>query len=640
MEAVVYLHNRKNHNMKKLLTIAGAFFSFSSFGQGFPSTPINWSTPVGGYYISGTGYGYNSTFRSTNQTVYANNQNWSTMDMNGDGKADLVVCAQANVDGETPKIFNPSSPYWKVYLGNGTAFASSPINWPTPVGGMYISGVNYGYNTTSYSTNQTVYANNQNWSTMDVNGDKKPDLVVCAQANADGETAKIFNPSSPYWKVYLNTGSGFSSSVTNWSTPVGGMYINAVNYGYNAASYSTNQTVYANNQNWSTMDMNGDNKPDLVVCAQANADGETAKIFSPSSPYWKVYLSTGSGFSSSVTNWSTPVGGIYINAVNYGYNQTSYSTNQTVYANNQNWSAMDMNGDNKPDLVVCAQANVDGEMAKIFSPSSPYWKVYINSGSGFSSSVTNWSTPVGGIYISGVNYGLNSTAYIANFTVSANSQNWSTLDMNGDNKPDLVVCAQANVDGEMAKIFSPSSPYWKVYINSGSGFSSSVTNWSTPVGGKYISGVNYGLSSTDYTASFTVSANSQNWSTMDMNGDNKPDLVICAQAIADGQVPSIFSPSSNPYWKVYLNNGLIGVNDLNEEAIAIYPNPFNDRITLDYNKGTATLYNILGEVNGTWQLTEGKNELNVADIAAGIYILQLINEQGKVATKKLLKELR
>ena len=98
-----------------------------------------------------------------------------------------------------------------------------------------------------------------------MNGDGKIDLVVMAQNDVSG-LDKVFSPASnPYWKVYLNTGLGFSTNVTNWTIPIGGKQGFNGNWGFNAfgGSASTNSTV--DNQTWSVMDMNGDGKLDLVI---------------------------------------------------------------------------------------------------------------------------------------------------------------------------------------------------------------------------------------------------------------------------------------------------------------------------------------------------------------------------------------
>ena len=106
-------------------------------------------------------------------------------------------------------------------------FPLTPVQWPTPVGGNNYeeSGVSsvYGFpNTSAYNGTNTFGA--QTWQLMDMNGDGKPDLLITGFVDsANHNTLTQFNANgSPYWMVYLNTGSQFSSTATQWSTPVGG----------------------------------------------------------------------------------------------------------------------------------------------------------------------------------------------------------------------------------------------------------------------------------------------------------------------------------------------------------------------------------------------------------------------------------
>ena len=291
-----------------------------SYGQGFSGSYFNWDTPSGGNFSAGgTPYGFLAPYG--NSFGYNNCQNWSTMDMNGDNKPDLVVTAQFNSTGSYNEQFGVgTNPYWQVYLNTGNAFAATPINWNTPVGGNYSSGgTPYGY-LAPYGTSFN-YANCQNWGVVDMNDDNMPDLVVTSQYNSAGTYNEQFGAgSSPYWKVYLNTGTGFSLSPLNWNTPIGGNY-SSVGTPYGYLTLSGNSYGYTNCQHWSIADMDGDHKPDLVVTAQYNSVGTYNEQFGAgSSPYWKVYQNNGSGFSSTAQTWSTPVGGNYSNsAVAYGY---------------------------------------------------------------------------------------------------------------------------------------------------------------------------------------------------------------------------------------------------------------------------------------------------------------------------------
>ncbi len=322
--------------------------------------------PLGGEVVASHSYGFNQFYE---QGSYANNDlAWNVTDINGDSKPDIIVTAQG--DGTYNDIFgNGTSPYWKVYLNNGSGFSSSPTNWSVPLGGEVVASHSYGFH---LMYGQGSYVNNDlAWSVLDMNGDGKQDLVVSAQG--DGTYDDVFgNGTSPYWKVYLNNGSGFSSSPTNWSVPLGGEVVASHSYGFNQFY---EQGSYANNDlAWNVTDINGDSKPDIIVTAQG--DGTYNDIFgNGTSPYWKVYLNNGSGFSSSPTNWSVPLGGEVVASHSYGfhlmYGQGSYANNDLA------WSALDMNGDHTIDLVVTAQG--DGTNEDVFgNGTSPYWKVYLN----------------------------------------------------------------------------------------------------------------------------------------------------------------------------------------------------------------------------------------------------------------------
>lgn len=339
-------------------------------------------------------------------------------------------------------------------------------------------------------------ADGRYWETFDLDGDGRPDLV---STNDTTKGSLIWDSAgSPYWKVYLNNGSGFNA-VTKWLVPRSGLddgfYVKAAAIGY---------------RHWSTFDINGDGRPDLVLT------GDTTKAQqvwdAAGSPYWKVFLNNGKGFDPAI-NWLVPKAGL-----DDGFYDANVS-NSYHY-----WRMLDINGDGKPDLLHT------GDTTKIQqvwdAAGSPYWKVYLNTGSGFAGAM-NWPIPSNGLY-----EGFYST------DVSVGSRYWSTLDIDGDGKPDLIQTADSTKGQQVWD--TAGSPYWKVFLNIGTGFGPPI-NWSVPQSGLY-----YGFYGT------SASTSTQYWSTIDITGDGKPDLVQTGDST---KMQQVWDATGSPYWKIFPNTG-------------------------------------------------------------------------------------
>lgn len=432
----------------------------------------------------------------------------------------------------------------------GQGFDTTAINWPAPDGGKKSGSITLGFNGLGGAALVTDDAGSQSWTIADLNGDGNVDLVVMAEKQAGYVTS--FSPtSSQYWKVYLNSGSGFSSVATIWPCPDGGRKSGGITYGFTSFLYAATAAEDTGSQSWHLLEMNGDGKLDLVVFAEKQSGNVTS--FSPtSSQYWKVYLNTGTGFSLTPIIWSCPDGGDITGGVTYGYYTTSSAATETDNDGSQSWSLLDLNGDTKLDLAVTAQLQTG--YVTTFSPGvGQYWKAYLNSGSGFSLIATNWVCPLGGKISSSVPRGFIAAFSVASSTLDNNySQSSATVDINGDGKPDLVVTGE--LYGGNVTSFSPtSSQYWIVYLNTGSSFSTTGSNWSLPSGGDITGGVEKGFYVINNNAIPTDDPTSQSWSLVDLNGDDKSDLVVLA-SLEGGDV-LVFSSPSGQFWQVSINNG-------------------------------------------------------------------------------------
>ncbi len=412
-------------------------------------------------------------------------------------------------------------------------FNTTPVNWPTPAGGAYGGSTQLGFNASGGTGTVT---NGQTWTLADMNGDKRPDLIVASEFGAGGSTEFTGG-----WKVHLNTGAGFSNTVTTWATPAGG---GIPVLGFNATSNNSTTTSAAGTQSWDLVDMNGDGKPDLIVTGAVGAQFGAGTV----NQNWQVYLNNGIGFSSTATNWVTPTGGTILSGgtgTTLGFNFTSGTgvAGQENYS--ASWSLVDMNGDGKPDLVVTAALTAAGPTEDEVGHQEQ-WNVYLNTGTGFSTTPTTWLTPSGGAIVNGDSLGFNAISNVATGQ-STGSASWSLLDINGDGKPDLVVTGvlSGSTVGEVA------SNNWHVYLNTGTGFAASATAWATPSGAGYNGAGFNGISNiATYPAQ---NVNSQSWSVMDLNGDGKPDLVVTASLGVQG--PTEWSPGAGSYWEVFLNTG-------------------------------------------------------------------------------------
>jgi hypothetical protein len=195
-------------------------------------------------------------------------------------------------------------------------FPLSATNWSLPSGGYIDSGTNYSYYTLNNFSSQGSDNGSQLWTLMDINGDSKVDMVVF-QEKQSGIWKVPGTPGTPYWKVYLGTSTGFSSSATNWSLPSGGYIDSGTNYSYYTLNNFNSQGSDNGSQLWTVMDINGDNKVDMVVFQEKQSSLWNVPGL-PGTPYWKVYLGTSTGFSSSATNWTLLAARDPIMAVNYG----------------------------------------------------------------------------------------------------------------------------------------------------------------------------------------------------------------------------------------------------------------------------------------------------------------------------------
>ena len=64
-------------------------------------------------------------------------------------------------------------------------------------------------------------------------------------------------------------------------------------------------------------------------------------------------------------------------------------------------------------------------------------------------------------------------------------------------------------------------------------------------------------------------------------------------------------------------------------SVSFFPNPFSYSLIVNVDsKGTIQLFNFIGEKIGTWVLTAGKNEIDLKNLANGMYVANIINSEN------------
>jgi hypothetical protein len=340
-----------------------------------------------------------------NQTAYSTGTGSTpflviVIDVNSDNKPDIVVANEGT--NNVGVLFN---------AGNGTFL-----------------------NQTTYSTGTGSYL--YSVAVADVNGDKKPDIVVANQGT--NNVGVLFNAGNGTFLNQTTYSTGTSSSPRSVAVADvnsdNNSDIVAADYGTNNVSVLLNvgNGTFLNQTTYSTgngsearavavVDVNSDNKPDIIIA-----------------------------------NYGTNNVGVLLNAGNGTFlNQTAYSAGTN--SNPRAVAVVDVNSDNKPDIVVGNQGtnNVG---------------VFLNAGNGTFLNQNTYSTGTG-----------------------SNPRSVVLVDMNSDGQPDIIVANSLSTN-------------FGVLLNAGNGTFLIQTTYST------------GNGSTPYSVAV-----------VDVNSDNKPDVVVAIQ---------------------------------------------------------------------------------------------------------------
>jgi hypothetical protein len=85
----------------------------------------------------------------------------------------------------------------------------------------------------------------------------------------------------------------------------------------------------------------------------------------------------------------------------------------------------------------------------------------------------------------------------------------------------------------------------------------------------------------------------------------------------------------------------VGINDLQQSKFSIYPNPATDKITVELTGatmyGNLTIVDIEGQQLITYQITQPKTQIDISNLASGVYFVRVTNDKT-VEVGKFVKE--
>ena len=456
-------------------------------GTGFSATYTRFSVPPSGL---------SDGFFSSGYTLGA--RGWIVIDLDGDRIPDLVQTSDSQ-NGSGYVWTDLTGPYWRVFKGTGSGFATTPARWSVPASGLpdgFFSAY-YGYDT-------------RHWSLYDLDGDGRPELIQPGDPSRAGGFV-FTDAQGAYWKVWRSTAAGFASTAARLGVPASGL-----SDGFFSTAYCLDARC------WGLYDLDGDGHLDLVQSADPAASG--GKVWNDTSgAYWRVYNGSASGFAATARRFSVPASGL-----SDGFFSPSYAS---AAPGTRFWSLLDLDGDRRPDLVQTADPARSGGLVWT-DGTGPSWRAFLGGATGFGTAVR---VPVPA---SGLSDGFFAASYFASPTLGG-QRVWMTLDLDGDGRPELLQTADTSRQG--GYVFSDvQGAYWKVW-RLGLGGATGPARWGVPPSG---------LTDGFFSPYWTDSANgNRSWFLRDLDGDGRQDLVQCADTTRSGLF--VRSDAQGAFWKVY-----------------------------------------------------------------------------------------
>jgi hypothetical protein len=500
--------------------------------QGFPEEPTRWSLPTD--YRPDGDSGFTLINQQRADPLFPEDWLWTTTDLTGDGRSDLVVTAELvgqGRDGRVRPFGQEGKHHWKVFPGGEDGFTSAPVEWSLPEGG---SG-----DDSFFRVDNAAHLGPRNfpdtegfqfWWLGDLVGDDTRDLVVTAEV-VDGDLRTFESDDGRYWKVYEGSSEGFASSPTRWSLPEGPVGQHAAGFWWRSKLATERQTPH-----WTTRDFTGDGNDDLIVTSRAVAEDDlTPQTFrDDEGRYWKIYEWTPSGFADQPVRWRLPdLPNDHLRNLWATDYSVAYGGRPGDTRTNRMWRTGDFDGDGFWDLAITRKLDPsEPAYEPIGDPDTPQWKVYRGGPDGFAEKSEMWQLPNGAepseLFSAG--------QLVLESMSSGKSVAFAVTHPSGDESDTVFGYDQGN-------------PHWRVYDLGPDGFTEGPREWSVPT---KTEGGPGGFFAWNYDPSDTREEppdGTQRWTATSISRGAGLDLVVTAEFF--GGSASTPREGDDQHWKLY-----------------------------------------------------------------------------------------
>lgn len=450
---------------------------------------------------------------------------WDTLDVTGDGLEDLV--ATGAYDGNDPiaSFGNSDGPHWRVYPGREDGFADEPIAWQLPEGGSG-GGSSYWRIWTAAGFEPETFQDNpdhRHWTTADIVGDDRMDLVVTSELTDDGEVRTFGSGADRHWYVYEGREGGFASEPIEWDlpSPPDGAGPN----GFHATQAVTSDETSAY---WELRDLTRNGGLDLVVTARAGAEDNPRAFGSQNNRHWKVYEWTPDGFATEASRWHVP-------AVETNPERGIWRPDNRPGPQSRTqllWSVQHVTGGPRPDLIHDGDGNVP-----LGDDGNRHWEVYEATADGFADEPSRWTLPTDGVGA-------------ADLWETNSGFHGLVSEFRGPARPALVVTGTSTGDGIKKRAFGgEDNRHWNVFPIGPDGFSDEPVAWPLPSGGQKGRGfhqLSFGMSSFIRPDALQ---DTDIWAIRRL--DDTPGFKLLVTARGRNDRLQVRGTPEQPYWKVY-----------------------------------------------------------------------------------------